>query len=246
MTYYTGTWGSSSSSYANTVLYTGQSLSVETGLFYYRARYYSVEYATFLTRDPAAADFNLYRYCGNEPTNATDASGLSAIKYVPGRGDFYNVRLVVNPNIGGPNELSASFDASWAPRGGAFIGPGGKKMCFQVAFVQVATYAVVYEGWNPFINVIFNNPVAAPFVDHGIPYPYAGLAGYPTATDPTVPPGIMRCTMTRRPASQEQGGMPSSIVSLPKTAWLAWLAPRGLTYRGLRLLSGDISTIRLL
>jgi hypothetical protein len=31
-------------------------------------------------RDPAVADENLYRYCENDPVNATDAAGLDALK----------------------------------------------------------------------------------------------------------------------------------------------------------------------
>jgi hypothetical protein len=34
----------------------------------------------FLGRDPAVADENLYRYCGNSPINATDPSGLRIVK----------------------------------------------------------------------------------------------------------------------------------------------------------------------
>jgi hypothetical protein len=43
---------------------------------------YNPALGTFINRDPLAADANLYRYCGDSPTNRTDPSGL-AIMYLP-------------------------------------------------------------------------------------------------------------------------------------------------------------------
>jgi RHS repeat-associated protein len=59
--------------------YTGRERDEETGLHYYRARYYDPAVGRFVSEDPigfAAGDANLYRYVGNEVTNATDPSGL--------------------------------------------------------------------------------------------------------------------------------------------------------------------------
>ncbi|HKT02973.1 MAG TPA: RHS repeat-associated core domain-containing protein, partial [Rugosimonospora sp.] len=50
-----------------------------TGLYYYRARYYSPAAQRFISADPAgeaASGTNLYAYTGDSPTNATDPSGL--------------------------------------------------------------------------------------------------------------------------------------------------------------------------
>ena len=61
--------------------FTARELDSETGLYYYRARYYDPASGRFLAQDPAgfaAGDPNLYRYVGNSPTNATDPSGLQA------------------------------------------------------------------------------------------------------------------------------------------------------------------------
>jgi RHS repeat-associated protein len=58
--------------------YTGRELDVETGLYYYRARYYDPAVGRFVSEDPigfSAGDTNLYRYVGNNATNYTDPSG---------------------------------------------------------------------------------------------------------------------------------------------------------------------------
>jgi RHS repeat-associated protein len=57
--------------------YTGRQYDPETGLYYYRARYYSPYLGTFLTTDPIGTkdDPNLYMYVGLDPANATDPGG---------------------------------------------------------------------------------------------------------------------------------------------------------------------------
>ena len=60
--------------------YTGRERDEETGLYYYRARYYDPAVGRFLSQDPIgfeAHDPNLYRYVENGPTNFTDARGLN-------------------------------------------------------------------------------------------------------------------------------------------------------------------------
>ncbi len=59
--------------------FTGQTYDAETGLMYYRGRYYDPASGRFLTRDPIgydAGDTNLYRYVNNSPTIYTDYDGL--------------------------------------------------------------------------------------------------------------------------------------------------------------------------
>jgi RHS repeat-associated protein len=59
--------------------YTGREQDNETGLDYYRARYYDSAVGRFISEDPlgfSAGDGNLYRYVGNSPTNFIDPSGL--------------------------------------------------------------------------------------------------------------------------------------------------------------------------
>jgi RHS repeat-associated protein len=61
-------------------IFTGQRFDPETGLYFYRARYYHAALGRFLGRDPIGykgEDFNLYRYVHNDPTNALDPSGTT-------------------------------------------------------------------------------------------------------------------------------------------------------------------------
>jgi RHS repeat-associated protein len=72
-----GTTVRTTSSYGNPYLYTGRRLDDETGLYYYRARYYDVELGRFLGRDPIgyAAGLSLYEYVRAQAVKATDPAG---------------------------------------------------------------------------------------------------------------------------------------------------------------------------
>lgn len=60
--------------------YTGQRFDSETGLYYYKMRYYSPKTGRFLQPDPIGygGGLNMYCYVGNAPLNATDPLGLLA------------------------------------------------------------------------------------------------------------------------------------------------------------------------
>ncbi len=62
----------------NPYLFTGRRFDYNTGLYYYRARYYNPYIGRFLQTDPIGygAGMNWYTYCGNNPIGRTDASGL--------------------------------------------------------------------------------------------------------------------------------------------------------------------------
>jgi RHS repeat-associated protein len=62
----------------NSVTFTGRQFDSETGLYYYRNRYYHGQLGNFVSRDPIgydAGDLNLYRYVSSAPTGLVDPFG---------------------------------------------------------------------------------------------------------------------------------------------------------------------------
>ena len=81
-TVYDDNWSNPTSPTTDGPLYCGYWFDAETGLYQVRNRYYNSILATFISRDPLmykAKDMNLYRYCGNDPTDKTDPSGLDPL-----------------------------------------------------------------------------------------------------------------------------------------------------------------------
>ncbi len=71
---------SSSGSLVNSFQYTARESDSETGLYYYRARYYDSSIGRFLSEDPVTFDggsTDFYSYANNEPTFFIDPSGLA-------------------------------------------------------------------------------------------------------------------------------------------------------------------------
>jgi RHS repeat-associated protein len=64
--------------------YTGRELDNESGLMYYRARYYDSEIGRFITADPIGFDagVNFYAYVFNNPMSETDPSGKGLLDCV--------------------------------------------------------------------------------------------------------------------------------------------------------------------
>ena len=74
-----GNTSSSGAASSNPSQYTGRE-NDGTGLYYYRARYYSPKLQRFISEDPidfAGGDTNLYAYVSNSPCNFTDPTGKS-------------------------------------------------------------------------------------------------------------------------------------------------------------------------
>jgi RHS repeat-associated protein len=67
----------------NPYMFTAREYDIETGLYYYRARYYNPYIGRFLQTDPAYQGMNWYAYCGNNPLNCTDPMGLVSSMHYP-------------------------------------------------------------------------------------------------------------------------------------------------------------------
>jgi len=70
------------SAFGNRFLFTGREYLSDLKLYDYRARMYQPELGRFMQPDPkefGAGDYNLYRYCHNDPVNRSDPSGLETL-----------------------------------------------------------------------------------------------------------------------------------------------------------------------
>ncbi|NLZ07174.1 MAG: hypothetical protein GXY19_18560 [Phycisphaerae bacterium] len=78
-----GQVAASDPNHPNRFLFTGREFDTETGLYYYRARYYNPTLGRFLQTDPIGYGdgINWYRYCRNNPACCTDPSGSVLVSY---------------------------------------------------------------------------------------------------------------------------------------------------------------------
>jgi RHS repeat-associated protein len=79
--YFYDRWGNTigSSTWGNRFLFTGPEWISELRTYDFRNRMYQPELGRFMQPDPkqfAAGDYNLYRYCHNDPVNRSDPMGL--------------------------------------------------------------------------------------------------------------------------------------------------------------------------
>ena len=109
----------------NTLKFTGREQDIETGLIYYRARYYDpIVTGRFLSEDPIRSGINFYTYDGNNPVNASDPSGLDAflaaqpvINLAGYDVPAYHTAIVLIPN----NPEDFSSQPGWTDLGGSSI-----------------------------------------------------------------------------------------------------------------------------
>ena len=109
-----GQVGASDPNHPNRFMFTGREFDKETGLYYYRARYYNPQIGRFLQTDPVGygAGMNVYGYCGNSPVGSVDPSGCDPDAL--GFEDFLNVNFytfearfhvgVIADSSGGPGD----------------------------------------------------------------------------------------------------------------------------------------------
>ncbi len=67
------------SNFGNRFMFTGREYFAEMGIYDYRHRWYHPALGRFLQTDPSgfeAGDMNLFRYCGDDPVDGSDPTGL--------------------------------------------------------------------------------------------------------------------------------------------------------------------------
>jgi RHS repeat-associated protein len=93
----------------NRFMFTGREFDADTGLYYYRARYYHPEIGRFLQTDPIGYEdgMNWYQYCKNTPLSVADPLGLGNVfKPELWPTDTYNGDSYV---YAGPQEIDIAF-----------------------------------------------------------------------------------------------------------------------------------------
>jgi RHS repeat-associated protein len=104
--------GATDASHPNRIMFAGREYDKETGLYYYRARYYNPQIGRFLQTDPIGYGdgMNWYAYCGNNPIVWADPAGLLDIKIA-----FYDGDEPYPPQYGSkhPWEERADDFAPW-------------------------------------------------------------------------------------------------------------------------------------
>nr|NJM04536.1 RHS repeat-associated core domain-containing protein [Desulfobacula sp.] len=116
---------SSSGTSPSTLKYTGRELDEETGLYYYRARYYDPKIGRFLNEDPLGfeAGVNFYAYVQNNPINSNDPMGLINILFGGGvtaaapTGAEASGGIVINPGLFGQRADIGFFGSIGATAG---------------------------------------------------------------------------------------------------------------------------------
>ena len=128
-TYTYGSFGSTTSStggVSNPFRFTGREFDSETGLYYYRARYYDSNTGRFLSEDPARSEPSSYSYVSNAPTYWIDPTGET--KKIPTDcGELFRyIQEVVNIYVSKLDQYDPLEDGSGAiPKsGGGFHEPG--------------------------------------------------------------------------------------------------------------------------
>jgi RHS repeat-associated protein len=149
-----GNLTASTSLLTNPFHYTGRDFDSETGLRYYRARYYDSKFGRFVSEDPIAYDggINFYSYVGNNPQNFIDPSGKYPIAipipipwWLVGSGTAGGV-LAGAGRLAGP--VGAAGTVGWG------IGRG-------IGHIPIYGGGTVDDGWQQIFTLLFFSQAAS-------------------------------------------------------------------------------------
>ncbi len=131
----------------NSFRYTGRESDPETGLYYYRARYYDPQISRFLESDPMqfrGGDANLYRYVWNSPLSLRDPRGLWGIGGTLGASFFGGIGSNQGSGVSGSGSVGGVFFKDPAAPNGFTSG-------------GYLSYGVVVGGTRPTSGLCGNN-----------------------------------------------------------------------------------------
>jgi RHS repeat-associated protein len=121
------------SAYGNRYLWQGREFDSTTGLYFFRARWYSPETGRWISKDPIgiSGGLNQYVFCGNNPVNFVDPLGLwtvqlgvsSAAGTVGGGASGFGLAISHSDGAGLLNGWQVGSYGTAG--GGAFVGSGG-------------------------------------------------------------------------------------------------------------------------
>jgi RHS repeat-associated protein len=183
----------------NRDLFTGREWEPDLGLYNYRARFYCPASGRFLSPDPVgqSGGLNLYAYCGNNPVNLVDPSGLescSANSRVPDSFEdaFWETaawQSGVNPVMAGLSALKSASEGDAEGAGMSLLGvlPVGKagkavEEAIQSGIIPgVATRLTFGWAWKIPVNEIpgrlSNEQMLALQAQHGTEFAQIYVAG---------------------------------------------------------------------
>jgi RHS repeat-associated protein len=143
----------------NPFQYTGRENDGDTGLYYYRARYYSPEMGRFISEDPIglAGGINMYSYVGNSPLNWIDPLGLFENAVTPEEPDhssyYANLKLWTGGILTSTGIVLAKVPHPYARIGAAaFVTVGsyltftGGKEVFDIEVKNAREFAGIING----------------------------------------------------------------------------------------------------
>ena len=139
----------------NPYTFTGREYDSESGMYYYRARYYDPRMGRFISEDPigfGGRDVNFYRYVKNRPVNKIDPFGL--LDY------FAGGEVDIVPIVGVEGGIGVVFDSDNFLDSGVYYGGGVAYGANVGASVGAGVCREIEgEATNIDLNIIVGSPV---------------------------------------------------------------------------------------